>query len=147
MYVDLVHYLYTNLVRSDQKDTERVAHVFISSKLDYCNGLYFGLPSSEIWKLQNSFARLITRAKILNMITPVHCQSAVATYRTSCHLQAYTALNGLAPDYLLTFYKPVHTLGSSRSINLSVPRSRTSPMATDPLRVHPPGFGTNVLIL
>ena len=39
---------------------------------------------------------------------------------------------------LLTFYEPVRTLRSSRSINLSVPRSRTStPMATDPLRVHP----------
>ena len=35
----------------------------------------------------------------------------------------------MAPDYLanlLTFYKPVRTLRSSRSINLFVPRSRTS---------------------
>ena len=30
-----------------QKDTERVFHAFISSKLDYCNGLFYGLPSSE----------------------------------------------------------------------------------------------------
>ena len=33
-----------------QKDTERVVHAFISSKLDYCNGLFYGLPSSEIQK-------------------------------------------------------------------------------------------------
>ena len=36
-------------------------------------------------------------------------------------LYTYKALNGLAPDYLanlLTFYKPVHTFRSSRSINL-----------------------------
>ena len=39
------------------------------------------------------------------------------------------ALHGLAPDYLanlLTFYKPVRTLRSSKFNNLSVPRSRTS---------------------
>ena len=35
-----------------QKDTERVVHAFISSKLDYCNGLSYDLPSSEIQKLQ-----------------------------------------------------------------------------------------------
>ena len=29
-----------------QKDTERVVHAFISSKLDFCNGLFYGLPSS-----------------------------------------------------------------------------------------------------
>ena len=52
-----------------------------------------------------------------------------------CHLifklllYTYKALHGLSPDYLanlLTFYKPVRTLRSSRSNNLSVPRSRTS---------------------
>ncbi|XP_015755924.1 PREDICTED: uncharacterized protein LOC107335413 [Acropora digitifera] len=34
-----------------QQDTERVIHAFISSKLDYCNGLLYGSPSSEIQKL------------------------------------------------------------------------------------------------
>ena len=41
-------------------------------------------------------------------------------------LYTYKALHGLAPDYLanlLTFYKPVCTLRSSRSINLFVSRS------------------------
>ena len=31
-----------------QKNTERVVNAFISSKLDYCNGLFNGLPSSKI---------------------------------------------------------------------------------------------------
>ena len=37
--------------------------------------------------------------------------------------------HGLVPDYLanlITLYEPVRTLRSSRSLNLSVPRSRTS---------------------
>ena len=34
-----------------QKDTKRVVHAFISSKLDYCNGLFYCLPTSELQKL------------------------------------------------------------------------------------------------
>ena len=119
-----------------QKDTERVVHAFISSKLDYCNGLFYGLPSSEIQKLQrlqNAAARLITRTKISDHITPVliNLHWLPIEHRVIFKLLLYTykALHGLAPDYLanlLTFYKPVRTLRSSRSNNLSVPRSRTS---------------------
>ena len=119
-----------------QKDTERVVHAFISSKLDYCNGLFYGLPSSEIQKLQrlqNAAARLITRTKKSDHITPVliNLHWLPIEHRVIFKLLLYTykALHGLAPDYLanlLTFYKPVRILRSSRSINLSVPRSRTS---------------------
>ena len=48
-------------------------------------------------------------------------------------LHTYKALHGLAPDYLanlLTFYTPVRTLRSSRSINLSQVL-RPLPKATD----------------
>ena len=119
-----------------QKDTERVVHAFISSKLDYCNGLLYGSPSSEIQKLQrlqNAAARLITRTKKSDHITPVliNLHWLPIEHRVIFKLLLYTykALHGLAPDYLanlLTFYKPVRTLRSSRSNNLSVPRSRTS---------------------
>ena len=119
-----------------QEDIERVVHAFFSSKLDYCNGLFYGLSSSEIQKfqrLQNSAARLITRAKKSEHITPVlvNLHWLPIEHRVIFKLLLYTykALHGLAPDYfanLLTFYEPVRTLRSSRSINLSVPRSRTS---------------------
>ena len=120
-----------------QKDTERVVHAFISYKLDYCNGLFYGLPSSEIRKLQrlkNAAARRITRTKKFDHITPVlinlHWRLPIEhSVIFKLLLFTYKALYALAPDYLanlLTFYKPVRTLSSSRSINLSVPRSRTS---------------------
>ena len=118
-----------------QKDTERVDHAFISSKLDYCNGLLYGSPSSEIQKLQrlqNAAARLITRTKKSDHITPVliNLHWLPIKHRVVFKLLLYTykALHGLAPDYLAnlsTFYKPVRTLRSSGP-TMSVPRSRTS---------------------
>ena len=95
-----------------------------------------GLPSSEIQKLQrlqNAAARLITRTKKFDHITPVlnnlHWLPIEHRVIFKLLLFTYKARHGLAPDYLanlLTFYKPVRTLRSSRSINLFVPRSRTS---------------------
>lgn len=53
---------------------ERLVHAFITSKLDFCNSLFFGLPDyqmSKLQKLQHHAARVITRTKITDHITPV----------------------------------------------------------------------------
>lgn len=42
---------------------EKVFHTFISSRLDYCNSLYFGLSEillSRLQTLQNAAVRLLT---------------------------------------------------------------------------------------
>jgi hypothetical protein len=64
----------------DSHSTERLIHAFISSRIDNCNSLFYGLPAAEIAKLQrvqNAAARLVTGLKRSEHITPIlrnlHC--------------------------------------------------------------------------
>ena len=57
-----------------QDNAETLVHAFISSKLDFCNALLYGLPQSVIDRLQyvqNCTARLVTRTRSSEHITPV----------------------------------------------------------------------------
>jgi len=53
--------------------TEMVVHVFVTSKLDYCNSLLYGLPKfliAKIQSVQNSAARLVCMTRKFDHITP-----------------------------------------------------------------------------
>lgn len=57
-----------------QSDAEKLIHVFVSSRLDYCNALFTGIPGKSIQKLQyiqNSAARVLVRVRKYEHITPI----------------------------------------------------------------------------
>ena len=57
-----------------RQDTECLVHAFIGSKINYCNGLLYGLPTSatsKLQRLQNAAARLVNGFPRFCHITPI----------------------------------------------------------------------------
>lgn len=117
-----------------QSNLQIVIHAFVTSRLDYCNSLYFGLSQSSLSRLQlvqNAAARLLTGTRKYESITPIlfklHWLPVKFRIDFKILLFVYKALNNLAPQYLtdlLCPYTPSRTLRSSDHCLLIVPRSR-----------------------
>ena len=114
------------------KTTETLVHAFISSKLDNCNSLLFGLPKKLLDKLQyvqNAAARIITESKKHDHITPIlinlHWLPIEFRIKYKIILLTFKALHGLSPIYiqeLISVYKPNRNLHSSSQV-LLLPQS------------------------
>ena len=87
-----------------------LVHAFITSRLDYCNGLLFGLPKAQITKLQrvqtvqNAGARLILGIGKFSHITPalyeLHWLPVFSCIDYKILLLTFKCIYGLAPTYL-----------------------------------------------
>ena len=112
-----------------------LVHAFITSRIDYCNSLLYGLPNCQLNKLQrvsNASARLVCNAPGFCHISPLlrglHWLAVKAWIEFKILLITFKAIHGLAPKYLcdlLTFKSSLYNLRSSDSILLSMPAARS----------------------
>ncbi len=113
---------------------EKVIHAFVTSRLDYCNSLYYGINQSSMERLQlvqNAAARLLTGTRKFQHITPIlttlQCLPVKLRVEYKILTLVFKALNNLAPIYLtelLQTHKSVRPLRSRFLGTLSMPRSR-----------------------
>ena len=57
-----------------QEAAGTLVQAFITSQIDHCNSLLYGLPNSQLWKIQrvlNASARLVCNAPRFRHITPI----------------------------------------------------------------------------
>lgn len=121
-----------NLLTDDA--AANLIHSLVSSKLDYCNSLLFGLPEYKIKKLQriqNVAARILTKSSkdcdIKSVLKYLHWLPIEQRIKFKLLLLVFRALNGSAPEYLselLTVYTPSRALRSANSYRLIVPKTR-----------------------
>ena len=116
-------------------DQEKLIHAFITSRVDYCNGLFTGLPQKNIKHLQiiqNAAARLLTQTKKRDHITPVlrflHWLPVSFRIDFKVLLLAFKCLQNQGPLYLknmLRIYCPTRSLRSGELLMLVQPSART----------------------
>lgn len=105
----------------------------VTSRMDYGNALMYGVNASIVSKLQrvqNTAARLVTRKKKYEHITPTLVALHWLPFKFRCQykllLYAFKALHGLAPSYLgelIHFYKPARSLRSQSAALIEMPKN------------------------
>ena len=112
---------------------ERVVNAMVTSNLDYCNSLLYGIAGHQLLRLQriqNTAARLILQrdrwSSATTMLNELHWLPIKKRISFKVLLMLYKAINGLAPDYisaLATPYVPHRHLRSANNNLLSVPKT------------------------
>ena len=100
----------------DKPSSKIIIHAFVSSKLDHCNSLLFGLPAYQIQKqqlIQNTAAQIFTLKGEFEHITP----TLIGLHWLPENL-VFKGLNGLAPSYITDLFKFKQSARSLRSSSM-----------------------------
>ena len=118
--------MWVNKVKANTA-VERLVHAFVTSHLDYCSCLFAGLPNSHLaplQRIQNTAARLVTRTKKSEHITPVlQSLNWLSIHQRICFkvlLLVYKIYHKLAPAYLqdLVSFRSTSISSSTRRLVL-----------------------------
>ena len=91
----------------ERESTEAIIHAFVTSNLDYCNAILYGLPKvllNRLQLVQNRAARIVTFTKKYEPVTPnlIDLHWLPVDYRITYKilLLVYKAINGFSPSYI-----------------------------------------------
>ena len=89
------------------EDTESLVHAIVSSRLDYCNSLFYGVNKSvvdKLQKLQNAAARLISkrrkRQSVRDVLNTLHWLPVEKRIIFKILIITFKIIHGLAPENL-----------------------------------------------
>ncbi|KAF7235229.1 Protein TANC1 [Varanus komodoensis] len=140
LQLQLIHQLCPYL---EHDSLATVTHALVTSRLDFCNALYVGLPLKTVRILQlvqNRAARLLTGTGRYAHMTPVlwqlHWLPIEVRAQFKVLVMTYKALNGLGPGYLkerLCPYMPSRPLRSVGEALLREPSVKEIRRTSSPL--------------
>jgi len=117
--------------------TQRLVSAFVLSRIDYCNGLFAGLPAvtlAPLQRVQNAAARLVLNLKPSDHITPalfqLHWLPVNQRISFKLCLIVFKCLNNQAPSYLIELFHRISdipsraALRSASTYDLDIPRTR-----------------------
>ena len=114
---------------------ERLIYAFVSSKIDYCNSLLYGLTRSRVSKIQsiqNAAARVLRRIGKREHITPIlhdlHWLPVEARCKFKLIMLGHKCIHGTAPKYLsdiVVIRQPLSSLRSAEDPQLLCRRAES----------------------
>ena len=115
--------------------TKTLVHTFVTSHVDYCNSLLYGISASQLNKVQHilkAASRLVYRAPRCCHISPLmrdlHCLPIRQRIHFKVLLFTFKAIHGIAPlyiqDLVLMKSQGACSLRSTRGIFLAAPSVR-----------------------